>query len=227
MDINEVKYVLVGDYISPVVISDDDEVLDKFSLEERAKIYIKCAYYERLIQTIKDEKKDWIFDYCNYDLSDIDGLYSYIKTYEKIGSNKVALDTSVIATGVLTKNCTIIKACTINNKTNDLDKKRYVTARDNLVNNFVSGTYSLEVIYKTFNEVTKTTNVKKIEFYPIDTYIREYYDLYDTDVPQQRYTVEELRKIISEKIDSANNYEFDGSSLIYNSYKRVILTLYV
>lgn len=108
----------------------------------------------------------------------------------------------------------------------DLDKKRYVTARDNLVNNFINDNYSLEVIYKTFNDITKTTNIKKIEYYAIDTWTHEYYDVYDTNFYKQRYTVEELRKIISKKIDSTNNYEFDGSYLIYSD-KKVILTLYV
>lgn len=213
MDINKIKYILIGDYINPVVISDDDEDLNKFSLEERTIIYIKCAYYERLVQTIKNEEKDWLFELFNYDLSTIDIVYDLIKTAPCYES----------AISMLRNDK---KDITNTTKTSDLDKKRYVTARDNLVNNFVNGNYSLEVIYKTFNDVTKTTNIKKIEYYAVDTWTHEYYDVYDTNVPQQRYIVENLRKIISEKIDAANNYEFDGSYLIYND-KKVILTLYV
>lgn len=216
MDINKIKYVLVGnDCVEPAI--SDDELINEFTLTERTEICAKCMYYERLVQTIKDEEKDWLFELCDYDLSIVDDIHNTVTAYENVGSNTYY--------GLVTKMLNDKKNTNIT-KMSDLDKKRYVTARDNLVNNFVNGNYSLEVIYKTFNDVTKTTNIKKIEYYAIDTWTHEYYDVYDTNFPKQRYVVENLRKIISEKIDAANNYEFDGSYLIYSD-KKVILTLYV
>lgn len=196
MDINKIKYILVGDYVVPAITN--DEFLNEFNLEERTKICAKRMYYERLVQTIKDEKKDYLFKLCDYDLGVIDD--AYIPGKKRNNTN----DTEMI----------------------DSDAKRYVTVRDNLVNNFINCSYDLEIISKSFNNVTKTTYIKTIEYYVIERSTNEYYDLYDVFTPHKRYLDYELRKIVKEKIDSANNYEFDSAYLTYGE-KRVILTLYV
>ena len=124
------------------------------------------------------------------------------------------------------------------------EKINYVKTRNKLVKKFINSKYDLdvniyeidEIVYKSFDGSTKTKAIEDLVEWKYYSPIFEdgYYYTYNLlpvmkgsnqEYPQ-RYTVEELRKIISKKLDSAERYEFDDSYLAHIA-KKVILKIYI